>query len=78
MTCIVTALLCLEMRYFVSNANFVFTASFHAPYIRLRNSKIIVKLPKIGLAQIHRADALGGLRLLRYELRKRLYREFIV
>ena len=34
MTCIVTALLCLEMQYFVSNANFVFTASFLAPYTR--------------------------------------------
>ena len=65
MTCIVTALLCLEMQYFVSNANFVFTAGFLAPYIRLRNSKIIVKLLKIGLAQIHRTGGLGDLRLLR-------------
>ena len=32
-----------------------------------------VKLPKIGLAQIHRAGGLGDLRLLRYELRKRLF-----
>ena len=78
MTCIVTALLCLEMQYFVSNANFVFTAGFLAPYIRLRNSRIIVKLLKIGLAQIHRTSGLGDLRLLRNELRKRLYREFIV
>ena len=76
MTYIVTALLCLEMQYFVSNANVVFTAGFLAPYIR--NSKIIVKLLKIGLAQIHRAGGLGDLRLLRNELRKRLYREFIV
>ena len=73
MTCIVTALICLEMQYFVSNANFVFTASFLAPYISLRNSIIIVNLPKIGLAPIYLAGGLGDLRLLRYELRKRLF-----
>ena len=32
-----------------------------------------VKLPKIGLAQIHLAGGLGDLRFLRYELRKRLF-----
>ena len=73
MTCIFTAFLCLEMHFFLSNANFVITD------IRLKNSKIVVELPKIELAHIHRAGGLGDLqRLLRYELRKRLYREFIV
>ena len=78
MTCIVTALLCLERQYFVSNANFLFTASFLAPYIRLKRLKNCRQTTENRLAHIHRAGGLGDLRLLRYELRKRLYRGFIV
>ena len=59
----------LSRQYFASKANFVFTARFLAPYSRLRNSKIIVKLPKMGLAHSYRAGGLGIL-LLSYELSK--------